>query len=78
MQHLLKQAGQDLPETKPVLEINPQHPLVLKMKDEADMDLVKEWSTLLFEQAILAEGGQLENPAEFVTRLNKIIVDFAA
>jgi molecular chaperone HtpG len=61
-----------------VLEINPQHPLVLKMKDEADMDLVKEWSTLLFEQAILAEGGQLENPAEFVTRLNKIIVDFAA
>jgi len=51
---------------------------VLKMKDETDMDQVKEWSTLLFEQAILAEGGQLENPAEFVTRLNKIIVDFAA
>ncbi len=78
MQHLLKQAGQALPDTKPVLEINPQHPLVLKMKDETDMDQVKEWSTLLFEQAILAEGGQLENPAEFVTRLNKIIVDFAA
>jgi len=78
MQHLLTQAGQALPDTKPVLEINPQHPLVLKMKDETDMDQVKEWSTLLFEQAILAEGGQLENPAEFVTRLNKIIVDFAA
>jgi len=78
MQHLLKQAGQALPDTKPVLEINPQHPLVLKMKDETDMDQVKEWSILLFEQAILAEGGQLENPAEFVTRLNKIIVDFAA
>lgn len=78
MQHLLKQAGQQLPETKPVLEINPQHPLVMRMQDEADMDQVKEWSTLLFEQAILAEGGQLENPAEFVSRLNKIIVDFAA
>ena len=78
MQHLLKQAGQQLPETKPVLEINPQHPLVMRMQDEADMDQVKEWSTMLFEQAILAEGGQLENPAEFVSRLNKIIVDFAA
>lgn len=78
MQHLLKQAGQQLPDTKPVLEINPQHPMLLRMQDEADMDQVKEWSTLLFEQAILAEGGQLENPAEFVARLNKIIVDFAA
>ncbi len=78
MQHLLKQAGQQLPDTKPILEINPQHPLVIRMQDEADMDQVKEWSTLLFEQAILAEGGQLENPAEFVSRLNKIIVDFAA
>ena len=78
MQHLLKQAGQQLPDTKPILEINPQHPLVIRMQDEADMDQVKEWSTLLFEQAILAEGGQLENPAEFVSRLNKIIGDFAA
>ncbi|MEM7304185.1 MAG: molecular chaperone HtpG [Pseudomonadota bacterium] len=77
MQHLLKQAGQSMPSTKPVLEINPAHPMLEKMKDETDMDKVKEWSLLLFEQAILAEGGQLENPASFVSRLNKIMLDLA-
>ncbi|MEM8844937.1 MAG: molecular chaperone HtpG [Pseudomonadota bacterium] len=77
MQNLLKQAGQNLPSTKPVLEINPMHPILEKMKDEPDMDKVKEWSSLLFEQAILAEGGQLENPADFVSRLNKIMLDLA-
>jgi molecular chaperone HtpG len=77
MQHLLKQAGQSMPNTKPVLEINPAHPMLEKMKDETDMDKVKEWSMLLFEQAILAEGGQLENPAGFVSRLNKIMLDLA-
>jgi molecular chaperone HtpG len=77
MQHLLKQAGQSMPNTKPVLEINPAHPMLEKMKHETDMDKVKEWSMLLFEQAILAEGGQLENPAGFVSRLNKIMLDLA-
>ena len=77
MQHLLKQAGQSMPSTKPVLEINPAHPMLEKMKDEADMDKVRDWSMLLFEQAILAEGGQLENPASFVSRLNKIMLDLA-
>jgi molecular chaperone HtpG len=77
MQHLLKQAGQSMPNTKPVLEINPAHPMLEKMKDETDMDKVREWSLLLFEQAILAEGGQLENPASFVSRLNKIMLDLA-
>ena len=78
MQHLLKQAGQELPSTKPVLEINPSHPILVKMNNETDLDQVKEWSLLLFEQAILAEGGQLENPADFVARLNKIMLDIAS
>ena len=77
MQHLLKQAGQQLPDTKPVLEINPTHPILAKMNNESDVDKVQEWSLLLFEQAILAEGGQLENPADFVSRLNKIMLDIA-
>lgn len=78
MQHLLKQAGQQLPDTKPALEINPTHPIVVKMKDEQDSEQFGEWSLLLFEQAILAEGGQLENPAEFVARLNKLMLDIAS
>jgi len=77
MQNLLKQAGQQMPSTKPTLEINPTHPMLVKMNDESDLDQVKEWSMLLFEQAILAEGGQLENPADFVARLNKIMLDLA-
>ncbi len=77
MQNLLKQAGQQMPTTKPTLEINPSHPMLVKMNDETDLDQVKEWSLLLFEQAILAEGGQLENPADFVARLNKIMLDLA-
>ncbi len=77
MQNLLKQAGQQMPSTKPTLEINPSHPMLVKMNDESDLDQVKEWSILLFEQAILAEGGQLENPADFVARLNKIMLDLA-
>ncbi len=77
MQNLMKQAGQQMPTTKPTLEVNPSHPMLIRMNDETDLDQVKEWSMLLFEQAILAEGGQLENPADFVARLNKIMLDLA-
>ncbi|MFK7794629.1 MAG: molecular chaperone HtpG [Gammaproteobacteria bacterium] len=77
MQNLMKQAGQQMPTTKPTLEVNPSHPMLVKMNEETDLDQVKEWSMLLFEQAILAEGGQLENPADFVARLNKIMLDLA-
>ena len=77
MQNLMKQAGQQMPTTKPTLEVNPSHPMLIKMNNETDLDQVKEWSMLLFEQAILAEGGQLENPADFVARLNKIMLDLA-
>lgn len=74
MQNLLKQAGHDMPTTKPVLEINPSHPLLQRMNSEQDEDRFAEWSTVLLDQAILAEGGQLEDPAGFVSRLNRLML----
>ncbi len=69
---MLKAAGQDAPSTKPILEINPDHPLVLKLKhDDAAFD---EWANLLFDQALLAEGGHLSDPANFVKRMNKMLL----
>jgi len=72
MQHLLKQAGHEVPASKPVLEVNPNHPLITKMKLEPDEDRFNDWARLLFDQAVLAEGGQLEDPAGFVKRLNQL------
>ncbi len=73
MQHLLKQAGHSMPTSKPVLEINPTHPMVERMKDQSDENRFADWTSLLFDQAILAEGGQLEDPARFVSRLNELM-----
>ena len=71
LERLLKQAGQKAPERKPVLEINPEHPLLARVRaDEAHVD---DWSRLLFEQATLAEGGQLDDPAGFVRRMNAML-----
>ena len=75
MQHLMKQAGHELPTTKPVLEINPAHTLVRRMEDEQAEDRFEDWATILLDQAILAEGGQLEDPAAFVHRLNRMIIE---
>jgi len=69
MERIMASLGQDVPETKPILEINPTHPLVEKLKTNVDEDVVK----VLFDQAVLAEGGQLKDPAEFVKRMNKLI-----
>ena len=77
MQHLMKQAGHSMPETKPVLEINPTHALVKRMDDEQVEDRFADWAKILFDQAILAEGGQLEDPATFVSRLNQMINEIA-
>lgn len=72
LERLLKQAGQKAPDRTPILEINPGHPLVARMKaDTADAD---RWARLLFDQALLAEGGQLEDPAGFVKRLNETLL----
>ncbi|HIM54657.1 MAG TPA: molecular chaperone HtpG [Gammaproteobacteria bacterium] len=69
MERIMASLGQDVPETKPILEINPNHPLVEKLKTKVDEDLVN----VLFDQAVLSEGGQLKDPAEFVKRMNKLI-----
>jgi len=77
MQNLMKQAGHDMPTSKPVLEINPMHALVKRMENEQAEDRFEDWARILFDQAILAEGGQLEDPATFVNRLNQMINEIA-
>jgi molecular chaperone HtpG len=78
LQRLLKAAGQDPKAgSKPILELNPSHPLVQRLKYEAD-DAFKDWAALLLDQATLAEGGQLDDPAAFVKRLNRMLLDGAA
>ena len=77
MERMLKAAGQEVPASKPVLEINPGHPIVQRLKDEADERRFADWSHILFDQATLAEGGQLEDPAAFVKRLNELMLTFA-
>ena len=73
LERLLKAAGQKGTSTKPILEINPQHALVARLRDEGDEARFADWAHLLFEQALLAEGGQLEDPASFVRRLNGLL-----
>ena len=72
---ILKAAGQKVPESKPILEINPEHPMVQRLK--AGEKRFDDWSHLLFEQALLAEGGQLEDPAGFVRRTNELMLELA-
>ena len=76
-ERMLKAAGQDVPHSKPVLEVNPGHPLVQRLKSETDDTRFTDWSHLLFDQATLAEGGQLEDPAGFVRRLNELMLTLA-
>jgi molecular chaperone HtpG len=74
MQQILKAAGQHVPSSKPILELNPQHPLVARLKDLGDKDKLADWSNILFDQAMLAEGGQLEDPAAYVKRVNNLLL----
>ncbi len=74
LERMLKEAGQDIPNSKPHLEINPTHPLVKRLEAEKDKDRFGEWAHLLFEQAVLAEGGELEDPATFVRRMNQMLL----
>ncbi|MDE1982750.1 MAG: molecular chaperone HtpG, partial [Betaproteobacteria bacterium] len=74
LERLLKAAGQQVPHAQPILEINPEHRLIARLKLETDAARVADWSQLLFDQALLAEGGQLEDPATFVKRLNQLLV----
>jgi len=74
LERLLREAGQNVPMSKPYLELNPHHPLVTRLKGEADAGRFGDLTNLLFEQAVLAEGGQLEDPASFVKRLNGLLL----
>jgi molecular chaperone HtpG len=69
---ILKAAGQQAPDTKPILEINPRHPVVLRLKYEDKK--FDDWAAVLFDQALLAEGGQLDDPATFVRRINDLML----
>ncbi len=72
---MLKAAGQSAPDSKPILEINPNHPLVTRLKyEDAASPRFADWSHILFDQAMLAEGGALADPAAFVKRLNEMLL----
>ena len=72
---ILKAAGQKAPNAQPILEINPKHPVVLRLKyEEAKFD---DWAAVLFDQALLAEGGQLDDPATFVKRMNELMLSMS-
>ena len=73
MERIMKAAGQDMPASLPTFEVNADHALIQRLKDETDDERFSDLSHLLFEQALLSEGGQLEDPATFVHRLNKLL-----
>jgi molecular chaperone HtpG len=73
MERIMKAAGQDMPTSLPTFEVNAEHALIQRLKDETDDERFADLSHLLFEQALLSEGGQLEDPATFVHRLNKLL-----
>jgi molecular chaperone HtpG len=75
LQRLLEQAGQDVPDSRPVLELNPAHPLVEKLAGEEDEQSFTDLSLVLFEQALLSEGASLEDPAGFVRRVNNLLLE---
>ena len=77
LERVLRAAGQAVPNVPLVLEINPEHPIVTRMKDETDGARFQDWSHILFDQAMLAEGGHLDDPAGFVKRLNELMLAMA-
>jgi molecular chaperone HtpG len=78
LERMLKAAGQNVPSSKPVLELNPTHPLVLRLQGESESERFGDLAQVLFDQALLAEGGQLEDPATFVKRVNRLMLDLSA
>jgi len=75
LSRILKAVGQKIPQAKPILEINSSHPMVKRLEEERTR--FADWSNLLFDQALLAEGGQLEDPAGFVRRMNELMLEMA-
>jgi molecular chaperone HtpG len=74
LERMLKAAGQKVPVSKPILEINPRHPLLQRLKCETEGQRFDDWCHVLFDQALLSEGGQLDDPASFVKRLNQLML----
>lgn len=74
LERLLKAAGQHIPASQRIMEINPHHPLMEAIKEEKDEPRFSDWVLILFDQAMLSEGGQLDDPATFVNRLNQMLV----
>ncbi len=75
LRRMLEASGQAIPETKPILEINVQHPLVSRLSAEPDVSRFDDLSHIVLDHALLAEGSQLDNPAEYVQRMNKLLLD---
>lgn len=74
---MMQAAGQQVPEAKPILEINPDHELIVNLQDEQDEDRFKDWMSVLFGQALLAERGQIEDPSSFARQLNKLLLNLS-
>ncbi len=78
MRRIMEAAGQAVPETKPVFEFNAEHPLIAKLDQEADEDRFADLALILHDQAQLAAGGQLEDPASYISRMNKLLLELSA
>jgi molecular chaperone HtpG len=78
MRKIMEAAGQAMPDVKPIFELNPEHPLIQKLDQEPDESRFAELATVLFDQANLAAGGQLEDPASYVHRLNKLLLELSS
>jgi molecular chaperone HtpG len=77
MRRIMEAAGQPVPDSKPILEINPVHPLLTMLDQEVDEDRFADLALVIFDQASLAEGGHLEDPAAYVSRLNKLLLQMS-
>ncbi len=77
-EQILKRAGEKMPQTRPILELNPSHPLVARLKTAESDEGFADYAELLYGQAVLAEGAQLDDPAAFVKRLNKLVLGQSA
>ena len=77
MERILDAAGQKVDSTRPILEVNPDHPMVARLAEETDSARRQDWANLIFDQALLSEGGKLDDPAVFVRRMNELIVTLA-
>ncbi|KAA1188124.1 molecular chaperone HtpG [Pseudohalioglobus sediminis] len=77
MRRIMEAAGQPVPESKPILEVNPEHPLLTMLDQEPDEDRFADLAAIIFDQANLAEGGQLQDPAAYVAKLNKLLLQLS-